>query len=326
MQDERGTTNGWAQSVPWSGTELVLGVFVAWFFWLSAARSVLDAVGFFPWYYGPELVAVAKSAGEDADSVARKQAQERMVLPVRVLAFPFQALTFPLLFGALSGTRPDQLALSRRRFGRNVLYGVAGMLLLTPLVLGIYALLRLWYAGSEQNVEQHALETLAQQGPYPSEWVMIVFTAMVSAPVLEELTFRGVLQPWLATRRWGGHLAMLGSLALAVGARGSKLLPAWSEGIGAFAETSAPALFVLALLPFYLLVWWRSRTPTASAIFGTSLLFACVHATVWPSPVPLFVLGLGLGILAAHTRSLVGPIVLHSLFNGVSCVQLILTN
>jgi membrane protease YdiL (CAAX protease family) len=35
--------------------------------------------------------------------------------------------------------------------------------------------------------------------------------------------------------------------------------------------------------------------------------------------VPLFVLALGLGTLAARTRSLVGPIVLHSLFNAASC-------
>jgi membrane protease YdiL (CAAX protease family) len=48
------------------------------------------------------------------------------------------------------------------------------------------------------------------------------------------------------------------------------------------------------------------------------------HVAVWPSPIPLFVLGLGLGVLAEGTRSLVGPIVVHSAFNAVSCGYLAL--
>jgi membrane protease YdiL (CAAX protease family) len=80
---------------------------------------------------------------------------------------------------------------------------------------------------------------------------------------------------------------------------------------------------MLALVPIYLLVWWRGRTPVALAIFATAALFASVHASVWPTPIPLFILALGLGALAHRTRSLVGPIVLHGLFNGVSCVQLL---
>ncbi len=61
----------------------------------------------------------------------------------------------------------------------------------------------------------------------------------------------------------------------------------------------------------------------SSAIYGTSLLFAAMHSGVWPSPIALFVLGLGLGWLAYRTRSLVGPILVHALFNGVACLQLV---
>ena len=59
-------------------------------------------------------------------------------------------------------------------------------------------------------------------------------------------------------------------------------------------------------------------------MFASSALFAAVHSFAWPSPVALFVLALGLGWLAHRTRSLVGPIVLHGLFNAVSCVLLFL--
>src|SRR5207244_297023 len=37
----------------------------------------------------------------------------------------------------------------------------------------------------------------------------------------------------------------------------------------------------------------------------------------------LFPLGLGLGFLAYRTQSLVGPLVLHSAFNGISCLALL---
>ena len=47
-----------------------------------------------------------------------------------------------------------------------------------------------------------------------------------------------------------------------------------------------------------------------------------MHSFAWPSPVALFVLALGLGWLAHRTRSLAGPIVLHGLFNAVSCMLL----
>jgi hypothetical protein len=59
------------------------------------------------------------------------------------------------------------------------------------------------------------------------------------------------------------------------------------------------------------------------AIVGSSLLFAALHAEAWPAPIPLFVLALFLGYLAHRTTSLVGPIVLHALFNGVSMLFLV---
>ncbi|HEY7423036.1 MAG TPA: CPBP family intramembrane glutamic endopeptidase [Gemmataceae bacterium] len=288
--------------------EILLGVYLLWF-WSFVASAIVTGVGVEHWYYGEDVPELSKRLG----------------LWINTLAWPFQILTFPLLFSALSSTRLDQLGLTTRRFGRNILAGIAGMLALTPPVFGVYWLVRYLYAeAGEHGVEQHALEIIAGQRLFPAEWVMLIFMAMIAAPFLEELTFRGVLQSWLGTRRWGGHLAMLGALTFAVVSRRKDLLAAWPEGIRSLAMAAMPALFVLGLLPIYLLVCWRSRTPLGPAIFGTSLLFACVHTEVWPTPVPLFVLALGLGILAQRTRSLVGPIVLHSLFNGVSCVQLLM--
>jgi membrane protease YdiL (CAAX protease family) len=60
------------------------------------------------------------------------------------------------------------------------------------------------------------------------------------------------------------------------------------------------------------------------AIFGSSMLWAMFHASVWPSPIPLFLLGLGLGWLAYRTQSLVSALVVHMLFNGVAFLVLAL--
>lgn len=307
MQDNRANVNG-GGPVPWRGTEIALAVFLAWMFWPAAVFAILKGLDVEHWYYGDNAPEMAKRLG----------------LWVGTLASPFQVLTYPLVFSAFRRTTLAQLGLSTQRFGRNVLAGVIALPFLAPVVLGIWQLIRFMYGeAGEHAIDQHPLEIVAQQHLHPSEWVMLFFTAMIAAPVHEELTFRGVLQPWLAARRWGGHAAMFGAFVLALAIRSERLLAAWPEGFSEVREAAIPALFVLAMLPLYLVVWLASRTPVAPAIFGTSLLFACIHAFVWPTPIPLFLLALGLGTLAQRTRSLIGPIVLHCLFNGISCVQLL---
>lgn len=307
MRDDSANVNS-AERIPWSGAEIGLSVFLAWFFWPAAVYATLKGLNIEHWYYG-----------DDAPQVPK-----RLSLWVAVLASPFQVLTYPLVFSAYSRTRLDQLGLTTHRLGRNILAGAMTLLVLAPVVLGFWQFVKfLAHGAGAPDIEPHALETLAQLHLYPSEWAMLIFSAMVAAPLHEELTFRGVLQPWLASRRWGGHAAMLGALVLALAIRSERLLAAWTEGGFAVLEAAVPALFVLALLPLYLVVWATSRSPLDSALFGTSLLFAYVHTSVWPTPIPLFVLALGLGELAQRRSSLIGPIVLHSLFNGISCVQLL---
>jgi membrane protease YdiL (CAAX protease family) len=141
--------------------------------------------------------------------------------------------------------------------------------------------------------------------------VLLVLTAVVFASVWEELIFRGILQPWYASRPQGGHLA-LGLALLWV------LYTCWGR--------LAP---VLALLPLWLVlvvIERRSQGTVAPGLFGTAVLFAWVHAgSAWPSPLPLLVLGLGLGYLAYRTGNLVASITLHAVFNGANCVLLLLS-
>jgi membrane protease YdiL (CAAX protease family) len=325
---------------PWSAAEILVALFLVLIFWPMAVYQLLHATGFYRHFYGEALASLAWSderqrvaldvlagpaAGEGALEVLRQRVYSRLNLWALVIAFPFQAATIPLLLYRASGTRPGQLGLTARALGLNLLAGVIGFVVLTPAVLGLNWAIDLLYLSSGAGVPQeHPLTLVARQSLMPVEWVLLFLTGMLAAPVVEEITFRGMLQRYFAAHHWGGHAAMTISFGLALWNCWGRARAALALGAIPFVEQAAPAVFVLVLVPFYLAVWWRSRTPAGPAIFGTSLLFALVHASVWPTPVALFFLALGLGSLAWYTRSLAGPIVLHGLFNGYSCVALLL--
>jgi CNT family concentrative nucleoside transporter len=48
-------------------------------------------------------------------------------------------------------------------------------------------------------------------------------------------------------------------------------------------------------------------------VYASAALFAVVHSAIWPSPIPLFLLGLGLGWLAVRTRGVLAPAIVHGL-------------
>jgi membrane protease YdiL (CAAX protease family) len=286
--------------------------FLVYFAFPSIVLAVLLRTGFYTWVYGPDfpLPDLRKPAEKVPEMV-----QTRWNLWVAFFAFPFQVAFIPGLLYLGSGTRPYQLGLTRHRLVQNITLAFLGWLVLTPLVTGINVVVEGVWQWLQNKPEVHPLAQLGLHHPTPVEWVILLLLAAVFAPVLEELVFRGLLQTWFASRSWGGHVAIAGALFLAYD-RGWDKAGIW------------PVAFVLAMLPGYVYVsratWsWLPYPSAAQAIYGTSLLFALAHAGVWPTPIPLFVLGLGLGYLAHRTQSLVGPMLLHALFNAVACVVLL---
>jgi membrane protease YdiL (CAAX protease family) len=66
------------------------------------------------------------------------------------------------------------------------------------------------------------------------------------------------------------------------------------------------------------------RRPIAgSAVFVNGLFFGMVHSQIWPSPIPLLLLGAGLAWVRYRTSSLVGAFALHALFNAVASLALV---
>ncbi len=246
----------------------------------------------------------------------------RLKLLADALAFPFQIASVLFLLPRLLGVRPWQVGLTFRRFGWNCLWGAAGWVVLMPACLAVnYAVVALCGWVGATNVQEHPFVQMAQQGLTPLEWFLLVFTATIAGPAMEELLFRGALLSWLERRTWASHFAMMLAFVLSLPMKGNEAA-VWRQGGLPLALHLAPVLFVGALIVVYLAVCRLTRGPVAPALFAASALFAAVHSFAWPSPVALFVLALGLGWLALRTRSLVGPIVLHGLFNAVSCIEL----
>jgi membrane protease YdiL (CAAX protease family) len=311
------------RAVPWSAFEVFVAlVFVITHFWAAVVDEVLRGLHFFASWYGPDFAAALESKSPDV----RAPAQVREMLWLADLSFPLTALSIVLFLRLVSGTRPYQLGLTIHRAGRNFLAGVLAWVSLTPFVYVVLAGAT-WCTSALCHVrpEEHPLTKLSQSGPLsPLEWFLLVLSAVAAAPVVEELLFRGVLQPWLARRSWGGAAAMVAALLMTLTLRLPGLQTTWGkDGLAGFARELLPVGFVLILVPPFVLIWRWSRSPVPPAVFGTSLFWAMMHANVWPTPVPLFVLGLGLGYLAYRTQSLVAPLVLHALFNGVACVMLL---
>ena len=62
-----------------------------------------------------------------------------------------------------------------------------------------------------------------------------------------------------------------------------------------------------------------------AANVAVSLVFAALHGAVWPTPIPIFFLSLGLGLLYQRTGGILAPIALHMTFNGVSTLLMFLS-
>lgn len=183
----------------------------------------------------------------------------------------------------------------------------------TPMVFLVLLMATSWHSIIGKPTP-HVADQLMQVSPSWASWVIIFIAAIVAAPVWEEVLMRGLLQPILTHEPiWADSMVILGMLtAVAI---------AFQEG-----SSMGPMLFLLTVGPGYVLFDrfsrpWLPHPGAARGIFATSLFFASMHFSAWPSPIPLFFLSLALGYVSYRAQSLLAPIAFHALFNLVSLVQ-----
>jgi membrane protease YdiL (CAAX protease family) len=293
---------------PWIAAEVILALLLMT--WMPlAVFSILDLTGFFRWHYG------AGVTQEDTKFM------QRGFLWAAALGYPLTVLAIIGMLRVISRTQLPNVGLTSQRWLPSVAGGVLSWLVVAPPVFGLHFLLVWAQERFGLETKKHALEVVLEPDARPIEWGLVVIVAVVWAPVLEELVFRGILQPWLARRPWRWVWAW--GAALAVAGLHGKFSLDFSRAV---LESQLPLLFIGLAGVLAALASASESGPTWrwQGILGSSLLFAAFHTGAWPSPVPLFFLAIALGWLADRSRGLVGPITLHALFNAVSTILLVM--
>lgn len=293
--------------VPWGGFEVTVAFLFGSAVLPAVMSELLTASGFFQHVYGSDFPAPR------APDVAPERLKEAATLRAMwggLFALP---LTLAALYCAF-GLRPRKPSfVGSGSVAGKVALAVGAWFLLAPAVLVFHAAVNAIALQFGVEPEQHPFTTF---GSRPlRDRVLFVVQACVVAPLWEEVFFRGLLLSWCVGRMhllapgveppttWRPWLVML-ALPLVMVLGGARVGP-----------------FVFAvMLALGLAVLWRvKRTGArrARAVYATAALFALVHSA-WPTPIPLFALGLGLGYLAVRTNGVLVPAIVHALFNAVS--------
>src|SRR5262249_29873960 len=152
--------------------------------------------------------------------------------------------------------------------------------------------------------------------------LLALLSAVVLAPMIEEILFRGILQRWLS--KVGETRSHLPDPLPQDPLDEYRVTGAWSAeapapmdqsdgeittdaGDGIWADDTARRL-----------ADDKARRGSALPIMLTSLLFAAVHVPQWPAPIGLFLLSIALGAVYERTGSLIAVITMHATFNGFS--------
>ena len=104
-------------------------------------------------------------------------------------------LTFPFILRSTAGLTPGDLGLTRwNTCLRDARLGVTFCLVLLPLVFSVFAAAQQIWKKHDHNVET----SMRDQGSLEVA-TLVVLSAVLVAPITEELLFRGVLLGWLET-------------------------------------------------------------------------------------------------------------------------------
>lgn len=221
------------------------------------------------------------------------------------------------------GAKLQDLGMTKAGLPYSLWLGYFVWLVITPLVFTVFLVLRLlpdWFGSAEPHLVEMLLTLDRGWGP----WLLVLVVAGVTAPVFEELLLRGVMQPLLVYRPQYADALLVTGLVIAV----LLGLGFGTDGASGRGVSWGPLAFLATVGPGYigfeaLMQPWLPLPGTARAIYATSLFFAVLHAGVWPTPVPLFLLSLALGVVAFRSQNLTGPIVMHAAFNLVSLLPLL---
>lgn len=308
------------KTVPWAKHQLTEEAYAG--FQVSAAASVLNIS--VDGGLSGGLTTLVGALYSRPKEIVRQSVEARSYLLNLVLFFPLVLLLFFNVLPKLCGARLFQLGLHLNRWKENITLGTIVWVIITPLcnILLMVVLLSFWETLWGRKSE-HPLSLILQNDTQWSTWILVGIVTCIIAPLREEIMFRGIIQPYLVRNPMTSDIIVVLSI---IWAFTILMTPGTGpdRGMG-----MGPLFFIATIAPGYYLFekWtepWIKVPGAARGIFATSLIFAGIHFGAWPQPIPLFFLSLALGLLAYRTRSLLGPITVHALFNLTTMVSSLL--
>jgi len=209
----------------------------------------------------------------------------------------FLILAIPCLVRLTSGGTLRDLGLTFENWPAQIKIGAATALFIAPVVYLIqFVATQVW------SSNEHPVQDMIRTQFSPSVAYLATLSAVVVAPIVEEIIFRGLVQTWLF------------KLARRQIARN----PSPLDPVGGDPATDQ-------ITQVTHLEEIKPRRAAQQAIVMTSFFFAIVHYQQWPAPIPIFLLSLGLGTLYQLTGSLLASISMHATFNSISTLLLLLS-
>lgn len=261
----------------------------------------------------------------------------------------------PLVLAWTTGARARTFGIERGAIVQYFGTGIAGGVIMFPLILLLnVGVMRLF--GSKE----HPVAELMKGDRSLSYMAFSFFSVVIVAPLAEELFFRVILQGWLekavarlrGTRPGNNHNhadttiqksesikdsvdAGLDEEPRIAGVESDDATPDRVEGDRDRAAVLSDSRVVRG-------DWgkaadagvrfeggfsgdsarpdWIRFAPNVIASTG----FALAHMTVWPTPIPLFVLSLGIGYVYSRTRSWAACAAMHATFNEINLLMLVI--
>ncbi|HEY1192516.1 MAG TPA: CPBP family intramembrane glutamic endopeptidase [Gemmata sp.] len=300
--------------VPWGGFEVTVVFAAVTMIVPIVLLQLLEANGFYQIIYGDE---VPRANAEGVSAEQKAEASTIRVLWAYLLSLPLVLGGLALVRAALHPTwRPTW----RGSLAGKIALAVLAWCVLAPTVLVLNTVVNIVALQLGVPPDTHSLAKLG--GRPLLDQALLVLEACGGAPVREEIVIRGIVLWWCV-----GRIKLPGlGVAPVTNARPWFVMAAATAYSAVNAYSAAgwkwqPVAFAGALALGLAVLWRVKRTGArrARAVYATAAFFALMHP-VWPNPIALFVLGLGLGYLSVRTNGLLVPIAVHALFNAVSVV------
>lgn len=318
--------------VPWSGLDVSLLIAVV-VMMPPVVGEMLGQASFFEKIYGQDFTTTPlttlreSSSASVAGGAAANEVHQQLALRLTVkglwaglFAFPFQVGVIILLRTALYPTWRSLPSRPSRTLPARIALASFAWVLLTPAVFLVHFVANALSLELGSSPDDHPLTRIATGG-WRLDRVLFVLQACVTAPLMEEWICRGILLPWTTRRSHRTWTVLIAAIAIA-GLVGSTA----ENAVNRFGS----AVFLTLILAVWGLLPLLPRGPRGQVrrrrwggVVASAAIFAALHSSVWPSPVPLFVFALGLGWLALATRGILASVVVHGLFNLISVLYVL---